>query len=170
LQLGKRFSIVNQKAHDALADVNALWDVIKRLLYPKIDSADKVADDDAEDRLMNCYACSESFKTFPAELRKGARVICVLDTHVGRAARQWRTQGKEEAIVYAAPPLAVASVTYCPKAVRHAELLIILPNQTPNVHTTNVSVLQERQPRSQNIRCRSRSFWRPLLLLLQFCS
>lgn len=66
---------MNQKAHDALADVNALWDVIKRLLFPKIDSADKVADNDAEDRLMNCYACSESFKTFPAELRKGARVF-----------------------------------------------------------------------------------------------
>lgn len=64
---------MNQKAHDALADVHTLWDVIKRLLYPKINSADKVADDDAEDRLINCYARSETFKEFPAELRKGAR-------------------------------------------------------------------------------------------------
>lgn len=64
--------MVNQKAHDALADVNALWDIIKRLLYPKADSAAKVADDDAEERLLDCYAYSASFKGFPAELQKGA--------------------------------------------------------------------------------------------------
>jgi hypothetical protein len=75
VQLGQRFSIVNQKAHDALSDVNALWDVIKRLLYPNIDSADKIADDAAEDRLMNCYACSETFKTFPVELHKGTHTL-----------------------------------------------------------------------------------------------
>lgn len=54
--------------------MNALWDIIKRLLYPKADSAAKIADDDAEDRLIECYAYSASFKAFPPELQKG----CVL--------------------------------------------------------------------------------------------
>lgn len=76
MQLCQRFRVVNQKAHDALADVNALWDVIKCTLYPKVDSADKVADEDAEDRLLHCYACSDTFKMFPADLRGvPARVV-----------------------------------------------------------------------------------------------
>jgi hypothetical protein len=51
--------------------VNALWDVIKRLLFPKAASAAEIGDADAEERLLECFACSESFKRFPDALQRG---------------------------------------------------------------------------------------------------
>jgi hypothetical protein len=71
-QLCQRFSVQNVKAHDALSDINAVWDVIKRLLFPKANSAAEIADVDAEERLLECFACSESFKQFPDALQRGA--------------------------------------------------------------------------------------------------
>ncbi len=66
LQLCNHFKITNGKAHDALADLNATWEVVKSLL-----SKSPMEDLPAAGRLLECWLYSPRFDELPPTIVKG---------------------------------------------------------------------------------------------------
>jgi len=167
--LCKHFNVVNRKAHDALADVNALWDIIKRLLFPAAKSSADVSDADAEARFIDIYAFSATFKAFPPALKelrsngapsaKKKRTCCPscgAADHFARSSAKCAKNPKHAAAPPAAQPtlpvvLAAAAAAAAPAPIT-AKRLQDLVASTSGSTAESSSAPTAKRPRIPNVR------------------